>query len=100
MSTAVWERTKSGCCQWKRLAWFKRVVRLKRMVSLQPTETYYPAEEGSGTNMVSATVMEAVHVDCICARTSVTNESKATDNRIYLCNGMARNHYCYFIQPQ
>ena len=78
----------------------ERVVRLTRRVSLQPTETYYPAEEGSGTNMVSATVMEAVHVDCICARTSVTNESKATDKRIYLCNGMARNHYCYIIQPQ
>ena len=32
--------------------------------------------------MVSATVMEAVHVDCICARTSVINECKATDKRI------------------
>ena len=96
----MWERTKSGCCQWKRLAWLKRVVRLKRRVSLQPTETYCPAAEGSGTNMVSATVMETVHVGCIWARTSVTNENKATDNRIYLCNGMARNHYCYFIQTQ
>ena len=78
----------------------ERTVRLTRRVSLQPTETHCPAAEGSGTNMVSATVMEAVHVGCICARTSVTNESKATDNRIYMCNGMARNHYCYFIQPQ
>ena len=39
----------------------ERTVRLTRRVSLQPTETYYPAAEGSGTNGVG-------HRDGDCAR--------------------------------
>ncbi len=60
--------------------------RLKRRVSLQPTETYYPAEEGSGTNSVSATVIVEMHNVFIWTRTPVINESKATDKRIYQRN--------------